>query len=56
MGLKAMFNRLLSRQAKPTEPAPSRFGPDADRALADKAKAQEFERKVEEEKGRRPVR
>ena len=49
MGLQALVERILSRGVRPTKPAPSVFGDAADREIADRSKANEFE--VEKQKG-----
>ena len=52
MGLRALIDRLLSRSARPTKPARSTFGPEADREIADRSKAQEYELEVEKQRSR----
>ena len=52
MGLRALIDQLLSRSARPTKPARSTFGPEADREIADRSKAQEYELEVEKQRSR----
>ena len=52
MGLVAWVERLLARQARPTGPAKSVFGVDAEREAAERDVANEYEFEVEKGKGR----
>ena len=53
MGLRALIENFLSRGTQPTKPARSTFGADADREIADRAKAQELELEIEKRRGLR---
>ncbi len=52
MGVIALIERLLAKQARPTEPAKSAFGVEADRETANQAAANEYEFEVEKGKSR----
>ncbi len=52
MGVIALIERLLAKQARPTEPARSVFGVEADREAANQATANEYEYEVEKGKSR----
>ncbi len=52
MGIIALIERLLAKQARPTEPARSVFGAEADREAANQATANEYEFEVEKGKSR----
>ena len=52
MGLLSWIERILTRAARPKQPAPSVFGADADRAIADRSAAEDYELEIEKQKGR----
>ena len=52
MGIRAFIERFLTRTAKPSEPASSAFGAEADRASADREREAELHEEIEKQKGR----